>query len=93
METFIKQKETANGLVKQVHDESWSQFIGSIDHDVHGKQFVGYKILKGMNKNENYTANLSIIPEHKWIVHYKALWSNYSVKAKHSNIEPNNCYL
>ena len=41
-----------------------------------------------MNKNESGTAN--IIPEHKWISHYKALWSNNNVKAELSNIETNN---
>ena len=59
--------------MKQVHDESWSQFIRSIEHDVYGRQLVAHKILKGMNKNENYSGNLNIIPEYKWIDHYRAL--------------------
>ena len=58
--------------MKQVHDESWSQFIGSIEYGVPGRQLV-YKMLKGMNKNENDTANLNIIPKHKWIDHYLSL--------------------
>ena len=44
-------------------------------------------MLKGMSKNENYIENLKIIPEHKRVDPYKALWSNDKVKAKHSNIE------
>ena len=41
----------------------------SIEHDVHGRQLPVYNMLKGMNKNENDTENLNIIPEHKWIDH------------------------
>ena len=39
----------AKGLVKQMHDDSWSQFIGSIEHDVHGRQLVAYKMPESMN--------------------------------------------
>ena len=34
------------GLVKQVHDESWSKLIGRIERDVHRRQLVAYKMLK-----------------------------------------------
>ena len=60
------------------------------EHDVHARQLVPYKMLKGINKNENDTANLKIIPKHKWIDQYKALWYNDNVKADHSIIETNN---
>ena len=42
----------AKGLVKQVHYELWSQFIGCIEHDVCGRKLVVYKMLKGMNLNK-----------------------------------------
>ena len=77
----------------RVHDESWSQFIRSIEHDVYGRQLVAYKMLKGMNKNENYKANLNFIAERKCIDHYKALWSNNHVKTEHNNIETNNSVI
>ena len=58
----------------QVHDESWSQFRGSTDHDIHVRQLVAQKMLKGMKKNENNTVDLNIIPDskfkHKWIDYY-----------------------
>ena len=74
-EDIYKQKRNrAKSLVKQIHDESQRQFVESTEHDIHGRQLVTYKMLKGMNKNENDTVNLNIIPKHKIIYHYKALW-------------------
>ena len=57
---------------------------------VHGRQFLAYKILKGVNNNENGTENLNIIAEQELIDHYKALSYNDNIKADHSNIETNN---
>ena len=62
---YKEKRNRAKGLVKQAHDESWSQFIERVEHDVHGRQLVAYKMLKGMNKNGNDKTNLNIIPKHK----------------------------
>lgn len=72
---------------------SRSQFIWISEDDGHGRQLVAYKMLKGMNKNENYKANLNFITERKCIDHYKALWSNNHVKTEHNNIETNNSVI
>ena len=57
LETTKEKRSRVKGLVKQVHDESWIKFIGSIKDDIYGRQRLAYKILKGMNKNKNYTSN------------------------------------
>ena len=46
-------------------------------------------MVKGTNKNENYTADFIIILKLKWTDYYKALWSSGNVKGGHSNIETN----
>ena len=41
-----KKRNRAKGLVKRVHDESQNLFITSIEHNVHGRQLVDYKMIK-----------------------------------------------
>ena len=40
---IYKTRNTTKGLVKQVYDETWSQCIESIEHDVYGRQLLAYK--------------------------------------------------
>lgn len=63
LQISIQKTETVKKFLKQIHDETWSQFILSIKHDVHRRQLVTYQMLTDMNKNENYVLNLNIIPE------------------------------
>ena len=63
LETSKKERNRAKKrLVIQVNDKPWSQFIESIEHRVHRRKLVAYKTLRGMNKNENDSENLNIIP-------------------------------
>lgn len=61
--SIIQKTETVKNFVKKVHDETWSQFILSIKHDVNRRQLVTYQMLTDMNKYENYVLNLNIITD------------------------------
>lgn len=41
---------------KQLTQTRWNTFISRIEHDVHGRQTIAYKIFKHVNKEERDSA-------------------------------------
>lgn len=92
-EIYKQKRNKTKNLIKRSHSESWERFIASIEHDIHGRQNVAFKLMKHMNKAEKDTASINIITEHQWIQHYRNLWydenceENYYVESDSSSID------
>lgn len=46
---------------KQLTQTRWNIFISRIEHDVHSRQAIAYKIIKHLNKEERDSANISVL--------------------------------
>lgn len=75
-EVYKNKRNRAKDIVRRAHDESWTTFISKIEHDLHGGQAMAYKVMQHLSKSEKDTANINVIPEKRWLVHYRKLWFN-----------------
>lgn len=75
-EEYKKARNVAKTIIKKAHTESWERFIGCIEHDLHGRQSLAYKVIKTLNKNERENIQINAIDKQSWIEHYKKLWYN-----------------
>jgi hypothetical protein len=41
------------------HQESWEKFISTIEHDVHGRQQIAYKVIQSLNSTQRDTAQIN----------------------------------
>lgn len=53
----------------------WNRLISNIEHDIHGRQSLAYKVVKVLNNQENDVMQINNIDE-EWIDHYKRIWYN-----------------
>lgn len=67
-------RNTAKDLTRKAHQQSWERFVSNIEHDIHGRQTMAYKVLKHLNANEKDTARIYPIEDEKWEKHYQNLW-------------------
>jgi hypothetical protein len=58
-------------MVKAAHQESWDNYISSIEHDVHGHQLNAYKIMKHHNTAEKDSTDIKVINEERWLEYFK----------------------
>lgn len=91
-QAYKAKRNMAKSLVRKLNDASWNKFIGDVEHDLHGRQLFAYKLLKHLNQNEKDTAYLNIIPESKWLEHYKALWYDENAEINNEDAEGNVIY-
>lgn len=75
-EQYHKIRNETKAIVRKAHRTSWDMFINRVEHDVHGRQEIAFKLMKHLNREERDTVNLNIIPISDWIKHYKELWYN-----------------
>lgn len=68
------------------HKQSWERFIANIEHDVHGRQVLAYKIMKMLNRNERETLCVNCIHESEWRKHYSKFWYDIN-KEQYDNVE------
>ena len=66
-EIYRRKRNEVKIIVRKVHQEFWDIFISTVDHDVHGRQMMAYKVLKHLDSEERDVANLNIIREEQWI--------------------------
>lgn len=45
-----------------------------IEHDIHGRQEIAYKVMQHLNSEEEDTTKINTISTEKWIRHFKQLW-------------------
>jgi hypothetical protein len=70
-------RNTAKHKVRMAHQESWEKFINTIEHDVHSRQQIAYKVIKKtLNSTQRDTAQINNIKTEQWTKHYKELWYN-----------------
>ena len=89
-ETYKEKRKIAKQLTRKAHEESWNRFISEVEHDMYGRQIIGYKLIKHINKPEKDTASLNIINEQKWINHYRNLWYNKELNKIEIDLEEEN---
>lgn len=75
-EIYVEKRNRARAIVRRAHQESWDRLISNIEHDIHGRQEVAYKLMRQLNKQERDTARLHTIDKEAWIQHYRELWTD-----------------
>ena len=73
-ETYKEVRNRAKTIVRQAHRQSWERFISNIEHDVHGRQVMAYKIMKMLNGKEREEVSVNPITVELWKKHYTQLW-------------------
>lgn len=73
-ETYKSKRNTAKAIARRAHQQYWDIFVSNIEHDLHGRQEVAYKIIKHLNSQERDTARLNVIEDEEWKRHYQELW-------------------
>lgn len=73
-ELYKEKRNYATQLIRHAHQQSWDQMITTIEHDIHGRQALAYKMMKHFNTSEREIARLSVIGKDQWVEHYKNLW-------------------
>lgn len=65
-------------IVRQSHTQSWDRFISNLEHDVHGRRVMAYKIMKVLNRNVREAVSFNPIEVDTWKKHYTQLWYEVS---------------
>lgn len=76
---YKSKRNYAKDLTRTAHQQSWEKYVSEIEHDVHGRQLVAYKILKHLSSSEKDTVKLNIIADETWKKHYEKLWCNPNI--------------
>jgi hypothetical protein len=61
------------------HQESWEKFISTIEHDVHGRQQIAYKVIKSLNSTQRDTAQINNIKTEQWTKNYGVTQNNQHI--------------
>ena len=59
--------------IQEAYDKPWDRLFSNTEDDIHGCQMVAYKLMKNLNQEERETVNLHLIPNDKWIEHFREL--------------------
>jgi hypothetical protein len=73
---YKEKRNIAKKIVRQTHQQSWEKFISEIEHDIHGRQQLAYKIMRHLNNQEKDIAKMNTIKENQWIEYYESLWND-----------------
>ena len=60
---------------RKVKRQCWETFVSRIEHDLHGRQINGYKIIRNLNITEKHNLQLNPIVEHTWLDYCQKLWT------------------
>ena len=63
---------------RKIKRQCWETFVSRIEHDLHGHQINGYKIVKNLNRTEKDNLQLNPVTEHTWLDYYLKLWTKQS---------------
>lgn len=58
--------DTTKSIVNEARKALWVTFISRVQHELHSRQEIAYKLMMHLNREERDTTQLNIIPKKRW---------------------------